>query len=81
MKSTRLIVLFACIAICIPFYAQTELEKKAIKGDLKAQMELADSYCEKKDWKNAFKWYLKVAKQGHAYAQYNIGLFYFKVFS
>lgn len=76
MKTIRIIALFACIAICIPFYAQTELEKKAIKGDLKAQMELADSYCEKKDWENAFKWYLKVAKQGHAYAQYNIGLFY-----
>jgi TPR repeat protein len=29
----------------------------------------------KKDTKEAFKWYLKAAKQGHMESQYNIGFF------
>lgn len=76
MKTIRIIALFACIAICIPFYAQTELEKKAIKGDVKAQSELADLYLEKGDYENAFKWAEMAAEKGFAEAQNTLGELY-----
>lgn len=76
MKTIRIIALFACMAICIPFYAQTDLEKKARKGNVKAQSELADLYYEKKDYENAFRWAEMAAEKGFAEAQDKLGILY-----
>ena len=76
MKTIRIIAFFAYMAICIPFYAQTDLEKKARKGNVKAQSELADLYYEKKDYENAFRWAEMAAEKGFAEAQNTLGRLY-----
>lgn len=55
-----------------------DLTKKANDGDTKAQTELAVYYQNKQDYKNMFIWMSKLAEQGNAGAQYNLGLMYYE---
>lgn len=65
-------------------HTKTEIElllESAQQGDPNAQFELAMKYYEgsngvKKDYKKAVKWWRKVAEQGNADAQFNVGLMY-----
>ena len=60
------------------------LRVSAEKGDVEAQLKLADSYYEgdddyvgvSKDLRKAAQWYRKAAEQGNASAQFNLGLMY-----
>lgn len=52
--------------------------KRANNGDIQAQMGLADYYRNKQDYANTFYWEQKLANQGHAVAQYNLGVMYDK---
>lgn len=61
-----------------------KLVSQARKGDMDAQYQLGDCYSKwgitfnnvKQDYEEAFKWYMKAAKQGHSGAQAAIGLMY-----
>ena len=44
--------------------------------DLKTDFERGSYYCTNKDYKEAFKWFKKVAVQGDAPAQYKLGVMY-----
>ncbi|WP_173980533.1 tetratricopeptide repeat protein, partial [Magnetospirillum sp. UT-4] len=50
----------------------------ADKGEVgaAAQSNLGDVYATKQDWPEAAKWYRMAADQGHAWAQFNLGLSY-----
>ena len=50
------------------------LTQKAWEGDADAQFELGCSYSQLQDHEEALKWFRKSAEQGHAIAQYNMGL-------
>ena len=49
---------------------------KAESGDAEAQFYLAGEYFEKKEYKQAFTWYMKAAEKGNVYAQFNLGIMY-----
>lgn len=51
--------------------------QKANQGDVQAQMELADYYQGKQDYAKSIEWYTKLANQGFAEAQNNLGGMYF----
>lgn len=50
--------------------------QKANMGDVQAQAELADYYKKRQDYDNEFYWTQKLANQGNAQAQYNLGIMY-----
>lgn len=54
----------------------SKLINKANDGNAKAQTKLALNYYDRKDYKQAFKWYQRAAKQGYPRAQRNLGLMY-----
>ncbi len=58
--------------------ALRELKTLAEKGDLNAQIELANAYRQgigvSQDYKKAVKWFTLAAQQGDAKAQYNLGV-------
>ena len=51
--------------------------KSAEKGDVKAQLSLADSYYKDGHTNEAIKWYRKAAEQGNAEAQFDFGMRYY----
>ena len=51
--------------------------EKAITGDAAAQASLGYEYDKQKDYASAVYWYRKAAEQGYAYAQYNLGDFFY----
>ena len=57
------------------------LEAFAERGDLAAQIELANAYRKgigvTQDYKTAVKWFTLAAEQGDAVAQYNLGIMQF----
>ncbi len=88
MKKTLFIL---TLAVFSPFIAplnaiaQTpfaDVEASAIKGDEKAQNQLAEFYYQGKDGKvnytEAAKWWRKSAKQGNLLAQYYLGNMYYE---
>lgn len=54
------------------------LTKQAEKGDVNAQMNLADYYVDKKDYINEYIWEKRLANQGYAIYQYNLAQMYRK---
>lgn len=50
--------------------------KKAKSGDIESQKKVAKYYIDKKEYKNAYPWLIKLSKNGDAYSQYYMGYFY-----
>ena len=65
----RILILFISLLTLIPTFAQTQME---IEGWLDKGVELYDQ----SNYTEAAKWFRKAAEQGHAGAQYNLGLCY-----
>lgn len=64
---------FSCATFAIDLKATT---KKANQGNLEAQIALTNYYKNQKDFKNEFIWTTRLAHQGLASAQFNLGLIY-----
>lgn len=52
------------------------LTRQAQNGDADAQLDLAYEYYDQGNDAKAFEWFTKAAGQGHAEAQFNLGLMY-----
>ena len=62
---------------CIPILNKDKRlcnnKRKAYRGDVFDQLDLADKYYKKGQYKEAFKWYKKVLQHGYVSAYYKIG--------
>ena len=83
MKKLSLIFSFIIISTFISAEIEISLknlENLARKGNLAAQIELANSYRKgirvTQDYKTAVKWFTLAAEQGDAVSQYNLGIMY-----
>ena len=54
----------------------TTLTRQAQSGDVAAQHNLADEYYQQGNHAKVFEWFTKAAGQGHADAQYELGVMY-----
>lgn len=68
-----LLMSFSALAVDV-----ATLTNQAESGDVNAQMQLTDYYGNKQDYVNQFYWTQKLANQGDAQAQFNLGYMYNK---
>ena len=78
-----LFVIMMCVAVVANAQSWSKnLEKKAKKGDVAAQVAVANAYASgdgvKLDLNKAAKWYYEAAKQGHMEARLKLYSFYSK---
>ncbi len=78
-KRNVLSILICFISIACYCQIDSQLEKKALKGNAKAQYELARSFMRYKDTIQALRWYKEAAKQGYHQACFDLAMFYDKV--
>lgn len=75
-----LCLLLFLFSLCMAGQTGDEIELKARKGDINAQYKLGLKYYKgqgvPKNNGKAMKWFKKAAEQGHADAQYNLGVMY-----
>ena len=57
--------------------ALAELQAAACSGIAKAENDLGNYFCKKKQYAVSLEWYLKAAKQGYSGAEYNAASLYF----
>jgi TPR repeat protein len=76
----RVLPLFLGLITCLADDSLSDLIKKAEEGDADDQNTLGHKYNLGEevplDYAKALKWYRVAAEQGHAVAQYNLGLMY-----
>ena len=68
-----LLMSFSALAVDV-----ATLTNQAESGDVNAQMQLADYYRNQQNYTNGFYWTQKLANQGDAQAQFNLGYMYNK---
>lgn len=75
----KLSLLTAGLLLSVSVFANDvqDLIQKANNGDIQAQLDLADYYQGEKDYTNMFYWTQKLANQGDAVAQFNLGMMYY----
>lgn len=78
-KRNVLSILICFISIACYCQIDSQFEKKALKGNAKAQYELARSFMRYKDTIQALRWYKESAKQGYHQACFDLAMFYDKV--
>ena len=81
MKRLFIYLVLACTALTAWGQTVDEFKKMAKAGDVEALYMLGVSYSSgfngcKQDYEEAFKWYSKAAKKGHAAAQCSLGYAY-----
>lgn len=75
--SRRFFIICMCVFVTSNIIAQnSELERKAQSGNVKAQHDLAVRYLYAKEYDKAFFWEKKAAEKGDVNAQCNLGLMY-----
>lgn len=76
LKKLSLFITVGLLSVSVYATDVATLTQRANAGDVQAQAELADYYQERQDYANAFYWIQKLANQGHAIAQYSLGVMY-----
>lgn len=76
LKQLALLTLAFTVSVSASAFDLKATTKKANQGNLEAQIALTNYYKNQRDFQNEFVWTTRLANQGLASAQFNLGLIY-----